>query len=85
MRNPGGYAVFIMPGEAPAECDTFTCGHCNSIVHVKPKCDPSEVGGLCKVCMKMICPACLSKGCTPFEKKLEEMESREIARRSYGL
>lgn len=67
------------------ECDTFTCGHCQRVVHVPPRCDPADMGGLCKVCMAPICPRCLDKGCTPFEKALELAEVRAVALRSYGL
>lgn len=100
MRNPGGYAVIISPNSQVVnfdhlrreqvsagnyETDTFTCFHCNTVVHVAAKMDPANLGGLCKQCMKMICPRCLDKGCTPFEKKLEAMEKRDIALRSYGI
>lgn len=71
------------------ECDTFTCGHAgpdhigNEIVYVMPRADPANIGGLCKQCMKLICPRCLGKGCTPLEKSLEKWEARERARQSY--
>lgn len=64
--------------------DTTTCFHCNRITHIKSKMDPAEMGGMCKICMKLICKFCLDGGCTPFEAKLEAMEKRDIARRSYG-
>lgn len=98
MRKPGGYAVLVGPaidqerseafqgqGEV-AECDTFSCGHCGFIVHVPLRAAPENLGGLCKTCMKLICPNCVNKGiCTPLEKRIEMMEARGIARRSYGL
>lgn len=71
--------------EGVNEVDTFTCKHCNSIVHVFPKMDPAEIGGLCKQCMGMICPKCLGKGCTPWEKQMEIAEARGAALRSYGF
>lgn len=65
--------------------DSMTCNHCNRITHIKPKMDPAEMGGLCKICMKLICKYCLDQGCLPFEKKLEMIEKKEIALRSYGM
>lgn len=84
MRKPGGYAQVIGPGQTK-EIDTFTCHHCNKIVHVKAMADPADIGGMCKMCMQFICPQCLGQGCTPFEKKLLEMEAVGANRRmSYG-
>ncbi len=34
MRNPQGYVTIVEPGQQTKEIDTFTCGHCNTIVHV---------------------------------------------------
>ena len=86
MRKPQGYAVLYDGDGAIAERDTFTCGHCNCVVHVKPQADPADVGGLCKCCMTLICPRCVQTGvCDPLEKKLERQEARYHALRSYGL
>ncbi len=75
MRNPGGYLHSFDPGGIRQESDTFTCFHCGKIVIVKPKCDPAELGGFCRLCTKMICPSCVDKGsCDPFEKKLDREE-----------
>lgn len=99
-RRPGGYAIITTPESARVnfdrfrcediragtfEVDTQTCSHCNRVMHIKPKMDPADMGGLCKICMKYICPTCVGLGCTPFEKKLEQMEKRGIALRSYGM
>ena len=100
MRRPQGYATVVSPVRSVAyfdgsrrevvpegmfECDTFTCGHCPRVTHVMPKMDPADLGGLCKVCAKLICSRCVGKGCDPFEKKLERSEARDRARRSYGI
>lgn len=85
MRNPGGYAYIFDESGIRKERDTATCFHCNRVVHIRPKMDPADMGGLCKLCMKFICPKCVGFGCTPFEKKLEAWESRDRAIRSYGL
>lgn len=62
------------------ECDTASCGHCQAIMHVKPFCDPADLGGLCKHCMRIICPRCVAKNiCVPWEEMIARME----ARRSY--
>lgn len=67
------------------EFDTFSCGHCGRVKHVRPRERPEDLGGLCRQCMKFLCPCCVDKGCLPFEKRLEEAERREIALRSYGI
>lgn len=84
MRKAQGYAVITDPSGIK-EADTFSCGHCNAVTHVKPKADPADVGGLCKCCMKLICPNCVGKSCTPLMKRIEQEEARYHARRSYGF
>jgi hypothetical protein len=100
MRNPGGYAVVVSPEQAKInldrfrcetitagtfEADTFTCCHCNRVMHVKPRAPMDEFGSMCRNCMKMVCPKCADGPCVPFEKKLEAMERRSRALRSYGF
>lgn len=86
MRNAQGYAVLVGPDAPMRECDTFTCSHCQFVVFVKPKCDPSELGGFCRLCFKHICGPCADKGmCDPFEKKLERMEDRGRLMRQIGI
>lgn len=100
MRNPGGYAVIVSPdrtrvnfdnfscdeiGPGVTERDSFTCIHCNRVVHVRPRAPMDEFGSMCRNCMKMVCPVCANGPCVPFLKKLDEAEKKEIARRSYGL
>lgn len=83
MLREGGYLIGTTDDGPPIERSTLTCGHCNRIVIVKPKCDPADLGGLCKVCMKLICPQCYGLDrCDPFEKKLERAEARDRFRRS---
>jgi hypothetical protein len=85
VRNPGG--VLICDGQlGRQESDTFTCGHCNKIVVVTPNSNLDEVGGMCRCCMKLICPTCVSAGiCKTIEQRLEEDEARYHALRSYGF
>jgi hypothetical protein len=99
MRNPQGHATIvgdldrgaptIIEGglrHAEVEIDTFTCGHCNAIKHVQPRCDPADLGGLCKQCMELVCPRCYAKGtCVPWEKEMLRREAKDAALRSYGL
>ena len=48
------------------------------------KCAPLDRGGgLCKVCMALICSNCVGEPCMPFLKKLEMQERQYHARRSY--
>ena len=60
---------------AMLETSTFTCFHCNTVVHVLPKSDVNSVG-FCKKCMKPICQKCASLPCIPFERQLEEIEAK---------
>lgn len=99
--RPQGYAVITSPGNSRAtldgfqcvetrggvtEFDTMGCGHCNRIMHIQAKQRPEDLGGLCKQCMKPICPFCVDSGrCDPLEKKLARWEDRERTLRSYGL
>lgn len=70
-------------GQPIRESDSFTCGHCNRVVFVWAGQDPASLGGLCKVCMKLVCPECTDQGvCRPFEKALEAIEAKDRARRS---
>jgi len=100
MRRPQGYAVLVNAGGTIAnfdglrceevrletmEIDTFTCIHCNRVIHVKPMTPMDEFGSMCRNCMKMVCPACANGPCVPFEKKLEAIEARDRALRSYGV
>lgn len=84
MFRVGGYAYTFDTDGVRQEADTFTCAHCNRVVIVRPKCNPDDLGGNCRLCMKMVCPKCVDLGCTPFEKKLEKWEARDRALRSYG-
>lgn len=76
MRNPGGYAQIIAPDGATREFDTTTCAHCNRVTHIPAKARPEDIGGLCKVCMGLICPACVGQACVPFLDRLEQMEAK---------
>lgn len=80
-----GYATISHPDGQVKEIDTFTCCHCNEVVFVRERCDPIELGGFCTLCMKHTCPKCSTQSCTPFEKRLEEMERRDRLLRSCGV
>ena len=79
MRGTTGYATLFDPdfrGGHPKEADTFTCGHCNRIVHIKPMAPLGDLGGRCGMCDTLICPDCVRTGqCDPFEEKLKRMET----------
>lgn len=78
-----GYASITTPDGRVREADTFTCGHCQRIVHVKAGASPYEMGGACSICGTLVCPKCVGQGCDPFEEKLKRMEARMDAQRSY--
>jgi len=81
MLRSGGYAQIVDPDAPTRECDTFTCAHCNRITHVRARTRPEDIGGLCKVCMGLICAACVGEACVPFLKRLDDMEARARFRR----
>lgn len=85
MLNPQGYSITCDPAlNGAQEADTFTCGHCNCIVTVKPHSDPADMGGRCYVCDTLICKQCHGRGqCDPLEEKLKRAEASYHARRSY--
>lgn len=85
MRNAQGYAVLSGPNGAVEEIDTFTCCHCNGIVHVRAGVKPDELGSWCTLCGKMHCAKQECQACVPFEKKMERMEAAYHARRSYEV
>lgn len=78
MRRPQGYHVTIDVNGQASERDTFQCGHCQYIVDVEPFSDPVDMGGLCRVCDRLICRQCVdsTEGCAPFEKEIERIERR---------
>src|SRR5262249_41460565 len=97
MRNPGGHAQIFNPHaetvanldrvskqlicEGVTEFDTFTCGHCNRVIHVPVRQRPEDIGGLCKVCMRLVCPTCVGHACDVIERKLERAERKNTWRR----
>ena len=85
MRNAGGYSIIRqVDNDRVRECDTYSCGHCNRIVHVPVKCDPAEIGGMCFSCNTLICKEChMTDGCIPLEERLARAEARYHALRSY--
>ena len=76
MKGTTGYATLTTPlGGTVKEADTFTCGHCNSIVHIRPREPLENMGGRCGMCDRLICPTCVTTGrCDPFEEKLKRQE-----------
>jgi hypothetical protein len=82
-----GAILISMPGQAQVEIETHTCQHCNGIVETKgPGVDPGKTSGWCGNCFAIICIRCATNGrCTPFERKLERVESRARFLESIGL
>lgn len=85
MRNPGGYGLMCEPGKRDVEHDTFTCAHTNRVVIVKPGARPEDIGGLCKVCMGLICSEEVGRPCVVLEKRLQRMEDSARFARDAGL
>ena len=85
MRNAQGVGIITGPNGQKTEIDTFTCCHCNSIVHVPTGSKPDDFGSWCTMCHAMHCSRNGCQTCVPFEKKMERLEASARARRSYGL
>ena len=98
MRNPGGYAFITSPvsqrvafdrlrceeiGAGMFEVDTFTCCHCNHVIHTKAGTQGDEY--FCRGCMARICSPCADHPCIPFMKKIEAQEERDRRLRAYGV
>ena len=77
-----GLATWWGPNGEVKQKATFTCAHCEHVKRVEPFCDPADLGGLCKVCMGVICdkPECHLQ-CDPIIKKIERFEKAAQARR----
>lgn len=84
MRRPGGF-FFVMSPNGSKETDTFTCGHTQRVVLVPVGARPEDMGGLCKVCMRLICKEELGKPCVVIEQRLEKWEEDGRVAREYGL
>lgn len=79
-----GYAVVTNADGSKTESDTCTCRHCNTVFAVGPKQRPEDIGGLCTVCMGLVCPKCVGQGCDEIQRKLDRWEASYHARRSYN-
>ena len=87
MLRPQGYLT-IVGDQQTVERDSVGCGHCQSVVFVKPNTASTvylipqqdgswreEPGAFCRMCMRPVCLRCHHIGtCTPFEKQLEQLE-----------
>lgn len=85
MLKPHGWQFITTPDGFTAESETFTCKHCNRVTAVAARQRPEDIGGLCKICMGLVCEKCVGQGCVPLEARLEKEEASYHARRSYGF
>lgn len=86
MRSPGGILTGTMPDGQVFHAETFQCKHCQRHTFVKPYERPEDIGGLCRVCMQLMCPECTGKAfkgepCKPIQQQHEEDITRAIQRR----
>jgi hypothetical protein len=90
MARVGGNLLIVdrFTGKRVSENDTFTCCHCNRPNVVEYKRDKGCAAtdfDFCRQCMKPVGACCAGKGCTPFERKLEQHEARGRLLASMGL
>jgi hypothetical protein len=84
-RRASGLGVTVLDGHKAYE-DFYVCFHCQRTTFVRPREDPAELGGLCKICMRMICKRCVAKErCDPWEKQMERAEAKQRFLNSAGL
>ena len=79
-----GYATVMLDGQITDEEDTFTCGHCNGIVFIKPFQTDTDS---CRACDSHICQACAGElvkklKCVTVDARLEAAERRARLSRS---
>ncbi len=65
-----GHQLITLDGRA-VEHQTFACGHCGHTHVIPHRVDPSQLGAMCRGCMKLVCPSCHNGHCTPLEQKFE--------------
>jgi hypothetical protein len=79
MRAQGYAQLVDFDGKTVAECDTFTCCHCNRVVRLG-NADGTKKQGVavhCTMCGRVGCVPCAETGrCEPFEKLLDAIENR---------
>lgn len=93
MRGPvKHYGYYQESGPTPmlqgGEADTSTCGHCQQVTYVRPPVDGKVVVrlGRCGCCHRPVCEECSAKAsCTPWEKRLEEIERRGAMLKAIGV
>lgn len=78
--TPQGYAVQTdrFTGKVLAECDTYTCNHCQRVIHV-PSTERFEArADFCHHCSKVICAKCADAwDKRTFIQKVEQEEDRD--------
>jgi len=85
-RREQGCAVWTHAGGQRRTLATFTCVHCNDVTLIPEGAKPADCGGFCLLCMRSTCTACATAGgCTPFERRLEQIEARDRLLTSIGV
>ncbi len=86
-RNRTQGAILICdPDSGNSQIRTFTCIHCNRVVQVAHGASPDKCGGFCFRCDAPTCLPCAKQGtCTPFEKKIDQMEAKARSLESMGF
>ena len=76
-RNIRAGHLEIVGPDGRIEAETCTCFHCGRVWIVRGNEQPTDFGGWCRTCMRMICTPCSGQGCRPFEKRLDEYEAAQ--------
>lgn len=97
MFKAGGYGQFLCDDSVAydrhgriidREHDTFSCGHCSSVVFINARERAADIGGFCRSCARNICGPCVDADrCRPVEVLMEAIErglEKERVRQSYA-
>lgn len=81
MSKPLGYAIIQNEWGAITESDTYGCPHCQQVVHTHV--GSRKQRGYCFLCNAPTCglKECM-ENCSPFLKRIEAAERRDILRRA---
>jgi hypothetical protein len=87
MSKPLGYAIIQDEWGVITEADTYSCCHCQQVVHIpigpgiKESVNATKQRALCRCCYSPTCglKECM-ENCTPFMKMIEASERREMLR-----
>lgn len=80
MSQKAGGVNFYCDGYTVKENSTSTCKHCQRITDIPSQREMMKHVDICRQCMGLICLECAGKPCTPWQRRIDEMEKRAYQR-----